>query len=579
MYNPYPNHAFLHSCYIDERHSTNMTDGIVACVKDMDTGESKLHIIRNPKTRIYILREGLRTFEQPREYVRISDCDTYIVGYRTQFEEIWHYLNPNRRMIPQPFICRKEVESSPYTFGWNISPQIRMKCEYLNETPKDPTNIKLAVLDIETCVLEENRDAIIALSICDWDARVVHCFIDTQLWLRDLDDKELERRTKIAYGEFVEGLNAKARKIWDEKPVVPVYYRCAGERELLIKTFEVLHRIKPDFLAVWNLGFDCPTILNRLAFQQIDIPNTVCHPDVPPEFRFAEWHEDKSKVAHFTDVWHVLDAPGYTYWYDAMALYARIRKVQGRDIKYSLDYIGNKIIGSGKMHFGSNQSHYLMQTNDKVGYCVYNTIDTLIPALMNAVTQDLSTMLALADCSLIQDFSRQTVQLTAQFYTYLMDQNKIPGACRGSIRQETDKFIGNIGGAVLDPIRMRVRGIPAVAESPKGTDIYKLASDLDVSSFYPSMTIAANVSRETKVFTTLWMDGCPYTLEQIEDEPDEKRQDEMARENAEHVYTVFGLLPCVKENAVALCHNLFGLPNYEEILKLFKSQNGENENG
>ena len=571
MYNPIPNHAFLHSCYIDERRTPDGSDGIVACVKNMETGESKLHIVNNPKTQVYVLREALRTFEHQREYVRVSDCDMYVVPYRQQYDFIYSKLNPRSRNF-ETWKAKKDVQSSPYAFGWNISPQVRMKCEYLEATPKDPTNLKLAVLDIETCVLDENRDAIIALSICDWNARVVHCFIDTATWLRDLDEKVLASKTDKAYAEFVDGLNQKARKIWDEKPVVPKYYFCDGERDLLIKTFEILHQIKPDFLAVWNLGFDCPYILNRLQYRQIDVPNTVCLPDVPPKFRYVEWHEDKSKVDHFTDVWHVLDAPGYTYWYDAMALYARVRKVQGRDINYTLDYIGNKIIGSGKMHFGANQSHYLMQTNDKIGYCVYNTIDTLIPALMNAVTQDLSTMLALADCSLIQDFSRQTVQLTAQFYSYLIHQGKIPGACAGSIKQSIDNYIGNVGGAVLNPTLMSERGLPAVKESPNKTNIFKLASDLDVSSFYPSMTIAANVSRETKLFTTLWIEGCPYTLEQLENEQNPKLQSEMAKENAEYIYTIFGLLPCVKENAVALCHSQFGLPDYNEMLELIKQK-------
>ena len=571
MYSPKNNHAFLHSCYISGRNTPKGGDGIVACVKNMDTGESILHIVDNPKTQVYVLREGLRTFEFPREYARISDCDMYIVPYQEQYDYLYRKLRPRSRPVDS-WQAKKIVQESPFTFGWNISPQVRMKCEYLDATPKDPTNLKLAVLDIETCVLSENQDAILVLSICDWTKRVVHCFIDTTTWLRGLDENDLRKRTAEAYNEFVDGLNPKARKIWDEKPVVPKYYYCDGERDLLIETFKVLHQIKPDFLAVWNLGFDCPRIIDRLRFRQIDVNNTMCHPDVPSEYRHVEWHEDKSEVEHFTDVWHVLDAPGYTYWYDAMALYARIRKVQGRDVKYTLDYIGNKIIGSGKMHFGANQSHYLMQTRDKIGYCVYNTIDTLIPALMNAVTQDLSTMLALADCSLIQDFSRQTVQLTAQFYSYLINQGKVPGACAGSLRRDIDSCIGNIGGAVLNPVLLLDKGMSVLKESSRKTNIFKLASDLDVSSFYPSMTIASNVSRETKQFTTLWIEGCPHTLDEITSEENPKKQSELAKENAEYIYDVFGLLPCVKENAVALCHSQFGLPNYQEMLELVAKQ-------
>lgn len=544
---------------------------IVVAAKDLDTGETKLQLIRDPKIQVYILQEGYRNFTYPREYLNMSNCNMYLVSYKNLYTEIATLLEPKRR---QPFnednawMARKIVESSPYVVGWNIDPQVMVKCEYLDATPKDPTHLNLAVLDIETSVLPDTKNAVICLSICDWRTRQVHCFIDTAEWLRDFDAKELTRRTQVAYQEFVDGLNPKARKLWDQQPIAPIYYQCEGEADLLVRAFKKLHELKPDFLAVWNLGFDCPHLIQRAQFRELDLGNLFCHPDIPEPYRYVEWHADTTKVDHFTDVWHVLQAPGYTYWYDAMALYARIRKVQGRDIKYSLDYIGNKIIGSGKMHFGANQSHYLMQTNDPIGYCVYNTIDTLIPALMDAITQDLSTMLALSDRSLIQDFSRQTVRLTAQFYKYLIGQSKVPGACVGSQKQATDVFIGNIGGAVLNPVLMRDKGIVAVKESPRQTNIYKLASDLDVSSFYPSTTIAANVSKETKLFTTLWMEGCPYTLDDIQNAPDEAKQALMAKQNAEYINEFYGLLPCVLENAVSLCKAHFNLPDYAEMLNL-----------
>ena len=572
MYSPLPNCAFLHSCYVAPSDQTRNNDLVSCCVKDMTTGESRLHLYRNPNTTIYVLRKGLQNFQFKREYVRISDCDMYVVPYKDQYVEAARKLG---RRNPEPWTAKRLVDESPFVFGWDISPQVRIKCEYLDAMPKDPTNINLAVLDIETCVLPENQDGTLALSICDWRTRTVHCFIDNGVWLRAKDTSELEERTKQAYAEFVDGLNEKAKKFWDQQPIVPVYHLCQDETELLIKAFANIQELKPDFMAVWNLGYDVPQLIRRMEFRGLNPAELFCHPDIPPEFRLAVWHEDKSRVDHFTDLWHVLDAPGYTYWYDAMCLYSRLRKVQGRDVSYSLDYIGNKIIGSGKMHFGANQSHYLMQTNDKVGYCVYNTIDTLIPALMDAVTNDLSSMLALSDCSLIQDFSRQTVSLKAQFYRYLQDQGKIPGACHGSMEQEWDKYIGNIGGAVLNPLLMRDRGLVALDDSPRQTNIYVLTADLDVSSFYPSMTVAANVSRETKLATVLWMEGCPHSFAELDsiNEPDKRAL--AAKENAEYINAFFGLLPCSEENAVSLGHDYFNLPDYREMEEIVTKLLGE----
>ena len=132
---------------------------------------------------------------------------------------------------------------------------------------------------------------------------------------------------------------------------------------------------------------------------------------------------------------------------------------------------------------------------------------------------------------------------------------------------------------MLDPVLLIDRGMQVVKESSNRTNIFKLASDLDVSSFYPSMTIASNVSRETKQFTTLWIEGCPHTLDEIKNEENPKRQSALAKENAEYIYTIFGLLPCVKENAVALCHSQFGLPDYQEMLDLLTNNNEDVNHG
>ena len=42
----------------------------------------------------------------------------------------------------------------------------------------------------------------------------------------------------------------------------------------------------------------------------------------------------------------------------------------------------------------------------------------------------------------------------------------------------------------------------------------------------------------------------------------------MAKANSSYHFELFGRLPCVAENAVALCHEHFNLPDYEEMLKL-----------
>ena len=561
FYHPKDNCVFLHGTYIPPENNSYGHDAIVACVKNVETGNSELHIIKNPATQVYVIRDGLRKFEHKREYAKISDCDMYITPYKNQYETLATALGIKNN---DPFFRKRAVEASPYAFTWDINPLIRMKCEYLEHTSKSATNLKIGMLDLETSVLGDEQ--ILCASVCSWTDREVQCFILNDQWLRLKEEKidQLYDRAKEEHAKFVEGLNDKARKLWDQKPITPKFILCENEKELITKMFSYIHKCKFDFLGIWNMGFDVPYIKQRAEFRQMDLAELWCHPDVPSEFRMFEWKEDKTKVDHFTDVWHIVNAPGYTYWYDAMALYSRLRKVKGRDILYTLDYIGNKIIGAGKMHFGTNQSHYLMQTNDKIGYCVYNTLDVVIPCLMDAITYDVASMIELADCAMLQDFAKQTVQLKAQFYRYLLGQKAVPGSVAGSIKQEFDDVIGNIGGAVLNPTRMKVKGLPCLKESSMRSSIYRLAMDLDVSSFYPSVTVACNISRETKLASVIWIEGCPFTVDAIMKEKDSSKQKEMAKANAEYFNTLFGRVPFVQENAVAIGHEYFNLPDYSK---------------
>lgn len=569
FYHPKDNCVFLHGTYVPPDTNIGGHDAIVACVKNVETGESELHIIKDPPTQVYVTKEGLRRYDHKREYARISDCDMYITPYKAQYSTLAEALKIRNQ---DPFFQKRAVEASPYAYTWDITPLIRMKCEYLDHTTKSATNLRIGMLDLETSVLGDEQ--ILCASICSWPDREVHCFILNDPWLRIQEDEihKLYERAEKEHQLFADGLNEKARKIWDKQPVKPVFHLCADEKELNVKMFEYFHKCKFDFIGIWNMGYDVPYIKQRAEFRQLDLAELWCSPDVPSDFRMFEWKEDKTKVDHFTDVWHIVNAPGYTYWYDAMALYSRLRKVKGRDILYTLDYIGNKIIGSGKMQFGTNQSHYLMQTNDKIGYCVYNTLDVIIPCLMDAITYDVASMIELADCAMLQDFAKQTVQLKAQFYKYLINQRLIPGSVAGSIKQPFDDAIGNIGGAVLNPTLMKRKGIPCLQESDMESAIYRLAMDLDVSSFYPSVTVACNISRETKLASVLWIEGCPYEIDTILNEKEAGKRKEMAKANAEYFNTLFGRVPFVRENAVAIGHEYFGLPDYSEMLQLIEGE-------
>ena len=579
MYNPIKNCAYMHSCYVPPYNNNQGIDAVVAAVKDVDTLETKLHIVRNPMMKVWVAKQGTRHYDYKRECALMTELDMYVCEYKKLGETLSKALKGHA----YGYINTKQLMESPYVYGADISPEIALKIEYMHNINKGIREYDLGVMDIETSVLGDNQ--IIRNGYCEWKTKEVHCWILSE-WFKPEEDyeKQLMDRWYIELNNVYSQLNNKAKSIFKPEEWKPVFHMCHNERDLIWDSVRYVVMSKPDFLSSWNMAYEGLVIPERAQFREINVTELFAHPDVPPEFRMFKFYEDKSAVEHIADKWHIAQWPGYTYWYDPMCLYGRLRKVKGREVMYNLDYICGKINGAGKVKFGANATHYMMQTKDKVGYCIYNCFDCIQPAILDKITTDTSSMMLLTGPSLLTDFSHQTVQLKAQFYDYCLSKKAVPGSVSGSMKKPYDNIIGNVGGTVLNPSLMRYRGSNCMKESDEPTGIYRLCCDLDVTSFYPSLTIAFNISRETKVASVLWITGCPHALEDLQEldrkasamKPggDKKKLtdllEERAIENATYIFKFFSLYPTITENAVSLCHQHFNLPNYEEMLKLFK---------
>ena len=569
MYNPIKNHQFVHGEYSPPNKHTG-SDALIANVKDVETGESKLHIIRDPQMEYWVTKKALRTFKEKKECVPIGEVDGYVTRYSTLNESIGKSLG-----VYTSHTDRRRFMTSPFVFGADIHPLIRMKIEYRKSCDKAINYFKVGALDIETSVLGDNQ--ILLLSYADFHTGKVYCAINNE-W-GNIDTEALDARIHKEFLQFKNGLNPKALEIMEQKKFDVEYRLCKDEKELLIWSFYKIHQCKPDFCGIWNIGYDIPYIIDRAKFRGIPPEQLFCHPDVPDEYKFISYREDNSPAhnQHITDKWHNVDCPGYTRWYDPMCLFARIRKVEAKLPFYTLDFVGNRVIGVGKMQFGINDTHHAMQTNDKIGYTVYNMFDVIIPVLMNALTNDIISMTILAGCGLLSQFASQTVQLRSFFYEYCLDNGMVPGTVFGSQVVDSDVYIGNIGGAVLNPQFMRMRGSNCIKEIDVSTNIYKLCCDIDFTSQYPSILIAMNVSKDTKMGTIIHLGNLPYTLSQVEKGKDEKdskgRVNPKARSNAEHIFNFMSqYVTNTEDNAVDICGS-FGLVGYKDMLNIWDKNN------
>ena len=589
MYKPYPGYSMLHGLYhsYDDQH-----DAVIAATKHIETGEKRLHIIRNPYIEFWVTKRPFRTQNIRLECEHKSRVDAFVCPYKDMWRMVGQalgYRYPSNR-------DGRIYAQSPYLYGVDVNPIVRMKLEYQKATNSMFPLMDIGMLDIETSITDEFGAQILCASYTDWATRTTFEFINAS-WCSEpiaLYEKRMAKELPL----FEQSLNGIASAIWKKQPHTFRYIHCQNERELIIELIKCAILHKPDLCGVWNIGFDIPYIIKRAEFLQIDLTDLFCHPDIPNDLKFFQWREDKSEVEHFTDVWHQVDCPGYTRWYDPMCLYSRIRKVEGRENFYSLDYIGSKQVGAGKMKFGQNNDHTGMQTNDKVGYFIYNCFDTVLPCLIDQVTDDTNSMILLVDGDL-SDFSKQTAMLRNSWFDYCLNViDSVPGSvAKGADqKQGTDKFIWNKGGAVLNPNLLIRKGSSHLEETNIPTALNLLVNDIDATSMYPSIARSCNISQATKVATVLHLDSCPYGLREVFDaytawqhadkayrnSRNKETKDRtkvtqlyavykhMQESNSEYIDTIFGKLIAPEENAVDLCHTLFALPDYKEMQELYR---------
>lgn len=566
MYPTIPNHQFIHGFYIPPNEYRE-DDGVFAIIKDKDTDDVKLQLIQNPKYKLWVLKKPFWDIQDRLEDSPLSQLDEFVCEYRNLVPEISKRLGYK----PGKFVQPRMLLSDPRVFGVDIDVPIRLKLDYMNSTPGLIKNLTIGAYDLETSVLGDNE--IYCSSFVDWDRKQAWCHINAR-WFQPGPGSE-ERMVKMFHEKKAEAykqMNDKAKKAFDYDKWEVHFVMCQTEKELILRTWQKIHESKVLFLGIWNSTFDIPKTIERCMFLQIDPKQIFCHPNVPDKWKYYKYMPDNKRHDHFTDRWDVMENTAYCYIYDAMCLYSRTRKVKGREASYALDVISRNLTGIGKIGLEDTGDHHLMQTKYKAEYCVYNVFDSILIVLNNAITNDIGGMIGSIGNSGIPELSRQTSSLVHQFYKYALDNRRVPGSCGGmSMRGPYDEVIGNVGGAVLDSNKLKAPGWSCIVEYPDGTWLRKLACDIDVTSFYPSMDIAGNMSRGTKLSTIIWVEGCPFTIDEIMSAESDKLKEARRKANAEYIDTLFGKIPYVSENTVSICSEYFGLGSYSEMLALYQA--------
>lgn len=478
---------------------THYTDG---------TKEPSVRLLKNYKRSFYITKEPFRSNKDKKEAEKLNKLQVYTSTERQMPLRIARLLGRNLSNLRLRTLAR-----SPYLYGSDISTATLIKDKYLKQFPDLTSESRVAVFDIETDVVNGTEEILMASVTSKSNAfiAITKTFLGTT--------PEPEKKIRAAFTKYL-GKYKEKRNIKLEIRIVDT------PAQVVVECMNAAHEWKPDWMAVWNINFDLPKAFAALEKEGYNVADVFCDPCVPAEFRYAKYRpgpnqkvtaSGKSMALSPHEQWHIFDVPSSFFWIDAMVVYAMIRKANGQEPSYRLDYILDKELGIRKLNFEEAEGlskiewHQFMQKHHKIEYCIYNLFDDISVEELDEHTKDLCiTLPELCGSTKYSDFNSTPKQLADDLHFYYEQNGMIIGTLSDQMRDELDELvIGMDGWPITLPTHQVVNnGIACLKEFPHIRSMIRgHVADLDVKSSYPYTEIFLNISKATTMLELCSIDG------------------------------------------------------------------------
>lgn len=414
----------------------------------------------------------------------------------------------------------RQLSTNPYLYGTDISSSSLLKKQYQEKWPDTQSNYSVAFLDTEADVID-GTDEIIIVTLAMNNTSYVYV---QQSFLGTV------AQPSNIHSQYNTLINRYLKDYLDLNTFKWEIYIGNSEIDIINKAFEQLHKWKPDYVAIWNMSYDIPKIMDAckraegakpgdLKVKQVEkrLADLFSDPSVPEPFRRFKWVPGKTqKVTASGKVipinpaaqWHAVVATSSFTFVDAMSAYKLLRTGQPEERSYKLNVILDKVLGIRKLNFeeaGNLQDlewHKFMQANYKLLYTLYGQFDTISMELMDKKTKDLSVKLpvwsGVTDTAVV---NKQPKISADNLHFFCLENNHVVATVGNSDDddEEEDLTLG-LGGWVLCLAASKVKpmGLKVIAEDPEMvTNIRGHGRDLDKVSSYPSALQALNVSKAT----------------------------------------------------------------------------------
>lgn len=460
----------------------------------------------------------------------------------------------------------RSFSASPYLYGSDADTPLLVKHEYMKKFPDCKSDNLVAVLDIETDMVDGHYElTMVSITMRNRAKLVVvksfaEGIYDAERKIREAIEKYLgDPGSDI--GDILRKRNLEIDIDWADNPGEAAY-----------KVIQTAHQWQPDILAIWNMDFDVQRMNQVLEKYGYDLADVWSDPSIPKPFRSFKYIQGKpiKKTASGKQIslspaerWHVAEFPASFYVLDAMCVYLKLRIAKGKQPSYKLDDILQLHLGIRKLKFkeadhlhGAALQMYL-QRNHRIEYCVYNLFDCISMEMLDEKITDLRRVASLmCGHSPWARFPSQPKRIVDDMYFFCLENDRVAATCSRDMTAEIDKFVVGLEHWIvtLPSYMLHEDGIRALAELPNvRTNIRMHVGDLDVEGTYPTEEMLMNISKETTA----------QELSQIQGVSDQTRRAIGVNMSGGHV------------NAVEIVVKGFGAPTLDTLLSAFQAQLGQ----
>lgn len=466
-----------------------------------------IRFIKDYERPFWLVKDHLKTYKDKREWISKDDVIQYKSTQIRLRKSICHHRgwgDPRQRL--------QVIARDQYLFGCDIQTPALIKRGYQKRWPDLFTPNRVCALDSETDMLEIEGDKVpIMLSITMKEKAFFG-------YLNRINKKVPEYEAK---------LHVKFKEVAAKDPDVAKRnitltskgYDTPGQ--LVAGVIAELHKWQPDLVAIFNINFDMTVMIDALQKEHYHLPDVFCDPSVPAAYRYFHYRRDnpvkmKSNGKPFNkdwyDMWNYIDAPAGFFWVDTCCVYRYIRVAQGKEAKYSLEYILNKNLGESKLYLecegvdappSTAEWHMQMQANALVEYGVYNLYDVIRLEQLDEKTLDLCNQISLlSGYSDYQIFNSTPKKTSDKLHFYCLEEtNEVIGSVSDQMVDELDRYVIEKNGYIktLPAYSVTNDGLELFKDTLPGLRslIYRYVSDADIASTYPNGQIILNLSKDT----------------------------------------------------------------------------------